>query len=300
MNDKSFYTAKEASTFLNINEKKIYTLAQNGTIPATKVTGKWLFPIKELENFLTEDAKKNFIQQYELKYHDLILIAGSDDPLMNFVCSRYNLNISDNKVFLSSVGSTTGLEMLRDNLCHVAFSHIHNYENNDYNFSLIKNIMGKTENLVVINLFLRKVGFASKKEINSFEEIKSQNLSFINRQINSGIRNLIDHKLQEENIKTSDIDGYQNEVMTHQEVALKVSSDVAEVGICSESAAKQFGLQFNIIEEERFDMIIKKQIFFEKNIQHFLNCMKGTEFSKYVSDFEGYNLQLNGQIIYGE
>ncbi len=39
------YTTKEIAKYLNINEKMVYSLISEKGLPATKVTGKWLFPI---------------------------------------------------------------------------------------------------------------------------------------------------------------------------------------------------------------------------------------------------------------
>ncbi|MGM0643432.1 MAG: helix-turn-helix domain-containing protein, partial [Thermodesulfobacteriota bacterium] len=38
-------STKEVARFLKINEKMVYTLVNEKGLPATKVTGKWLFPM---------------------------------------------------------------------------------------------------------------------------------------------------------------------------------------------------------------------------------------------------------------
>ena len=37
-------STREVSKFLNVNEKMVYTLVSEKRLPATKITGKWLFP----------------------------------------------------------------------------------------------------------------------------------------------------------------------------------------------------------------------------------------------------------------
>jgi len=37
-------STREVSKFLNVNEKMVYTLVSDKGLPATKITGKWLFP----------------------------------------------------------------------------------------------------------------------------------------------------------------------------------------------------------------------------------------------------------------
>jgi putative molybdopterin biosynthesis protein len=35
---------KEVARYLDIHEKQVYGLIKSGRIPATRVTGKWIFP----------------------------------------------------------------------------------------------------------------------------------------------------------------------------------------------------------------------------------------------------------------
>jgi len=42
--EKTLLNTREVSEFLNINEKMVYTLVADKGLPASKVTGKWLFP----------------------------------------------------------------------------------------------------------------------------------------------------------------------------------------------------------------------------------------------------------------
>ena len=37
-------STKEVAQFLGVNEKMVYTLVAEKSLPATKITGKWLFP----------------------------------------------------------------------------------------------------------------------------------------------------------------------------------------------------------------------------------------------------------------
>ena len=45
-------STKEVSKFLNINEKLVYSLVSEKGLPASKVTGKWLFPKNLVEQWI--------------------------------------------------------------------------------------------------------------------------------------------------------------------------------------------------------------------------------------------------------
>ena len=51
-----FMSVKQAAAYLQVNEKKIYALVREGKIPATKLTGKWLFPRDLVDQWLLESS----------------------------------------------------------------------------------------------------------------------------------------------------------------------------------------------------------------------------------------------------
>jgi len=58
---KTFLSTKEVARFLGVNEKMVYTLVAEKGLPATKVTGKWLFPRYLVEQWL-ENETINFFK----------------------------------------------------------------------------------------------------------------------------------------------------------------------------------------------------------------------------------------------
>ena len=47
-----FLTTKEVAKLLNVNDKMVYSLVNDKGLPATKITGKWLFPRRLVEDWL--------------------------------------------------------------------------------------------------------------------------------------------------------------------------------------------------------------------------------------------------------
>jgi excisionase family DNA binding protein len=52
-----FLTVAEAAHYLRLNPRSIYLLAQRGAIPASRVTGRWLFPVHLLEDWIETSAR---------------------------------------------------------------------------------------------------------------------------------------------------------------------------------------------------------------------------------------------------
>ena len=107
-------TVQEVANYLRINEKKVYELVKEGSLPATKVTGKWLFPRRLVEEWLLESAHAGVLA-------DRLLVAGSDDPLLATALAWLAADVGDAAlVALSLTGTRGGLELLsrgRANVC---------------------------------------------------------------------------------------------------------------------------------------------------------------------------------------
>ena len=136
---ETFFDVHQASRFLRINEKKIYALANAGKLPGTKVTGKWLFPKRDLETLIKGQASqtlKKFSAEYAL-HKNVLLVAGSDDPAMYMVQGLLHSRHPAYVLFSASVGSGEGLRLLNDGYCHVALSHLYDHASDEYNFPFI-------------------------------------------------------------------------------------------------------------------------------------------------------------------
>ena len=91
MVEKSLLNTRELAQFLNINEKMVYTLIAEKGLPATKATGKWLFPRHLIEQWL-EAQTINFPKTPDPlpPYHGMLIIAGSNDTLLDRTISLIN------------------------------------------------------------------------------------------------------------------------------------------------------------------------------------------------------------------
>ncbi|MGD2112792.1 MAG: substrate-binding domain-containing protein, partial [Gammaproteobacteria bacterium] len=97
---------KQLAGYLQINEKKIYALANEGRLPGTKITGKWLFPKALIDHWLIESSHGGLLT-------DRLVIAGSDDPLLSRLIADLT-NELDSMALIShtTTGTLAGLDLL--------------------------------------------------------------------------------------------------------------------------------------------------------------------------------------------
>ena len=297
----SFFDVHQVSQFLHINEKKIYALAKEGKLPGTKVTGKWLFPKKELEAFIEGQATqtlKRFSSEYALN-RNVLLVAGSDDPAMYLLQGMLHSRHPGFVLFSASLGSGEGLRLLRDGFCHIALSHLYDHESGEYNFPFIQRYFEEPDDIVVLNLFHRSVGFVSRGQpVNSFKDIAARGLRFINRQAGSGVRHRIDALIEAEGVDKALVKGFDDEVYTHIDVSQAILGGQADAGVAAESVAHLPDISFSRLFEERFDMVVRKGIFFEKSVQTFIEFVRSPAFYHILEGMQGYSTRDTGRILY--
>jgi len=294
-------STKEVAKFLNINEKMVYSLIAEKGLPASKITGKWLFP-KDLVYQWIEAGTQNFPELAKLPpYHGLVLIAGSNDLLLDKIIATFNLKHENHMAMFGMAGSMGGLKALKKNRCHIASSHLVS-DDEEYNFPFLKDAMNQMP--AVVNFSLREQGIiiqkGNPKNIQSVKDIGRQGITIVNRGLGTGTRQLFDQELKKVQQKGHTINGYENCLSKHMDVGLQILKGNADAGPGIRSVASMFGLGFIPICWERFDLLITKERFFDKGVQLFLALLKGKVINAAAKEFGGYDLSLTGKMIYPE
>lgn len=290
---------REVSEYLGINEKQVYALIKAGRIPCTRVTGKWVFPKKLIDEWITVTAKESaHYGETTPRRSRNLLAAGSNDPVLDLLINQNNE--SNLKIFSCNTGSTEGLRLMEESRTDIAWCHLLDPETGTYNIPQIDTRLSGRK-VAVVRLFYREIGIVSAqdsgKKMKSIADLAG-GTRLVNRQPGSGIRVFLDHGLQKEGIDPSAIEGYDNEVRTHFEVGLAILSGAADAGIASVAISKLFSLPFTPLARECFDMIIDRDVFFEKGIQSFIETLQSDSFRKSVAPLGDYDFSDAGKILH--
>jgi excisionase family DNA binding protein len=297
-----FLNVHQAADLLGVNEKKVYVLASEGKIPGTKVTGKWLIPKYELLARLRQDAvgSGEHGAASGATGEGTLLAAGSDDPALAMLQGLLRRAHPDLALFATTVGSREGLRLLREGACEVAFCHLYDGAKGEQTFPFLRREFPNPEELVVVNLFCRKVGFLSREPVDSFRTIAERGLRFVNRQAGSGTRARIEQLMAAEGVEPAAVHGFDRDVYTHLNVALQVSADLADAGVASEAVARFGNLSFTPLYEERFDLVAYKETFFHRKLQSLIELVRSSSFRETLEQMGGYDVRRTGTIVYPE
>jgi putative molybdopterin biosynthesis protein len=294
---------REVARYLDINEKQVYALIKTGRMPATRVTGKWIFPKQVIDTWIETDAKTGLeaARQKSGRIAGALLASGSNDPVLDFLQTCLRKAHPEFFIFSANTGSMAGLNALESGQTDIAWSHLFDPESGEYNVPYLGKCAPHVK-AVVVNLFFRELGFltarGTPRVIRGVADLAQEGLRFINRQAGSGTRLLLDHELGKAGISPEGITGYDNEVFTHIEVGLAVLSGEADTGIATAAVSSILGLDFLPITRERFDMIFDQSVFFQKGVQALMEVLTGEEFRKRVRNLGSYDFGSSGKIMY--
>jgi excisionase family DNA binding protein len=298
--DNKYLTTREVSRLLNINEKMVYSLVNDKGLPATKVTGKWLFPRHLVEEWLETHVLNYQRTGCERSSSDgILLMAGSDDLLLQKALSLFHRK-GLGTVFFANLGSMGGLKSLRMGLCHIGTCHLLQDDNAEYNFNFADEELERAP--VFVNFSKREQGIllqkGNPKGITCIADLAKKGVRIVNRSLGTGTRLLLDYEIAASEISSDAIDGYHREVGRHMDAGIEVLTGRADAAPAIRAIAGLLDLDFLPLRWERYDLLIARERFFEKGIQDFIGLLHDKAFKDLAVSLAGYDISLCGKMLF--
>ncbi|GAB6038018.1 helix-turn-helix transcriptional regulator [Fundidesulfovibrio butyratiphilus] len=296
-------TTREVAEFLHVNEKKVYSLISDNRLPATRVAGKWVFPRHLIEQWVENNTINFPAHARSITTNPrLVVLAGSNDLLLDKAIALYNRSFPGRLAVFANIGSQGGILALRKDLCHICASHLIQDDEVEYNFQFAAELFDEMP--VVVNLCRRHQGLLFRKDnpldIHSVAHLGRPGVRLVNRALGTGTRVLLDRELEKANLRGDKICGYDNEVSRHMDVGLEILAGRADVGPAIEPVAVALNLGFLPLRWERYDLLVCKNVFFEKSIQSFIGLIRSEEFLGNARGLAGYDTTSTGSVVFQE
>nr|WP_207758271.1 MULTISPECIES: helix-turn-helix transcriptional regulator [Clostridium] len=307
-------TALEVSELLKINKNTVYELVKRGELPGYKIGKKLRIDEKDVFAYINNQKSsstnsKNITKSYlknnvninsELKVENDIIISGQD--IILDVLARHIEEKTDNiRALRSNVGSYTSLCDLYNNKISISSSHLWDGDTNEYNTAYVRRLIPGIP-CILINLAYRRQGFYVAKgnphKITTWDDLIKGDISIVNREKGSGTRVLLDEKLRLYNVEGESIKGYNFEQSSHLAVASSIAVGDGDLGIGIEKVAHQVSeIDFVPIQEERYDLIIKKSSLKYPIYNLIIKIIQSKEFKKEIKGLGEYDLRDIGKIL---
>ena len=159
------------------------------------------------------------------------------------------------------MGSGSALGALKRGEVHVAGIHLAEESSGVWRLPNLKYSLGDMDCMVVTFAHWEEgfiVRHDNPKKIRSIADIARPTVKIVNREKGSGVRRLLDKQLSSSAMNPKRIKGYDDEVLSHLDVASRIKSGVADAGIGIRAAAAIYGLDFTPLQHERYDLVIRR------------------------------------------
>jgi molybdate-binding protein/DNA-binding transcriptional regulator YhcF (GntR family) len=263
------------------------------------------FHLEELESAFNLQLNRNrFSPASPSRFETMVAvktlnIVGSNDLALDLLINRLKYQHPDLLVKALSIGSTGGLQALREGQADIAGLHLLDPASGEYNLPFIRQNLQGIETAVV-RLADRIQGLivakGNPRHIRGLRDLVRPDIVFINRQPGSGTRLLLDYQLAQSGISGKAIRGYTQEKSSHLEVALGVERGRADVALGIRSAANSCDLDFIPLARECFDLVTTAPVFHSRLFADLLYIIRDEEFKRVVNGMGGYDISHTGEM----
>ncbi len=292
-----FMSVRQVSSYLHLNEKKIYALVNDGQIPATKITGKWMFPKELIDKWMLDSTHNGLL-------HDRLIIAGSDDPLLYRIVLKYTESLGSKAlVTFSSTGTRPGLKLLNANKVDACCIHWGpERESNRRHPSLLKQY-SKHNNWVLIRAFKREQGLIFKSSLldsaPDIPEVFDHQYRWSMRQGGSGSQRFLLEILSKHGLNADQLN-VTTTSLSERDAAASIILEKHDIAFGSRAIANEFGLDFISLGWEAFDITIPRNIWFRHLFQKLIAYIN-SDFGQQLSNkLGGYQLDNCGELVWGD
>ena len=305
--NKSLST-QEVANILHVSKSTIYDLIKKGEIHSYKIGRKVRFTQDDVDAYIARSRHEHSTRPVKnIDTHSTLLtpdkdespeliLAGQDvvlDILANYLQQE---GVSTARTYLNSF---EGLLSLYQENIHVAACHL--FDGYDYNTSFVRSLMPGIP-AVLINISYRTQGFyvrkGNPKNIKGWSDLGRSDISVLNRRVGSSARILMDTQLKRLGIPAASLQGYHKIMKSHLTMAAAIAAGEADLAIGTERISRQIeGIDFIPLQEERFDLVIRKEMLGSGGVQTLLKVLNSPEFQKEVSHFSGNDYRDLGKIV---
>lgn len=291
-----FLTTSEAAEYLRLGERKLYELVTSGSIPCSKVTGKWLFPRHELDVWVLSGLARPVGM---IAADPPPIVGGSQDDLL-----EWSLRESGSGLASLNEGTMRGVDRLSGGEVIATAVHFHGDELSgnvagDPNVAAARAIPG-LHDAVLIGIARREQGLLvaphNPKQLQSLTDVLARGATIAVRQSGAGAQLLLEELLARIGAAAKDLRRLDPPCLTGPDLAGAIRNGSADCGIATRAAAHGAGLDFVPLLWENFDLLMRQRSFFRPAMQALIGFLGSKRFRQRADELTGYDTAQAGQI----
>jgi len=294
---RPFMSVKQVAEYLNLNEKKVYALVNEGKIPGTKITGKWMFPRELVDRWILESSHGGVLT-------DRLIIAGSDDPLLYRISLQFANQIKSHALIsYTATGTRLGLDLLQANRVDACGLHWGPVEESLTRHPALLRQYATHPQWLLVRAFHREQGLmldpGSDLDQYNAESLVTRPLRWFFRQDGAGAQRFLREFLMKQRLVADQLDVH-GTALSEREAASAVAMGLADIAPGTRGAAREFNLGFVPLGWEAFDIALSRGVFFRRLFQDLLQRIQSKPTRAHAELLGGYDFTDCGRILWGD
>ena len=287
------FTTAEAASYLRLKERKIYEMVTEGTVPCTKVTGRWLFPKADLDHWLASSITR---PAGMTRPEPAPIIGGSHDPLLEWA-----LRESGSGLATLAVGSEAGFNRFIAGETIAAGMHLHALDDPQADANLAA-VTGRSDlqDAVMIAFCRREQGLllapGNPLKIRGIDDVIAKRARIAMRPQGAGAQLLLLSLLQRAKAALDQLAAVSPVCPTGPDIAQAIRAGRADTGIATRSVANSAGLDFAPIVWEPFDLLMRQRDYFHPPLQALIRFLQSDELAARAQEMGGFDLSGAGKV----
>ncbi len=280
-----YLTVAELAELLRLKERKIYDLAASGAVPCSRATGKLLFPARDVRAWIASHSSGLPVDPQPRPR----VLLGSHDPLLDWA-------VRESRCGLATYfdGSLDGLQRFAARDGVACGMHVLDAGGEGWNIASV--MEAGVEGSVLIGFAARRRGLVLRTdgpEVATLADLAGHR--FVPRQPLSGTDALFRQLAAAAGLDVGTL-ALTPVARTETEAVQSVARGEATATFGLETVARDFGLCFVPVIEERFDLLVDRRAFFDPPMQSLLEFCRSEGFHAQAQRLGGYDLSALGEV----
>jgi molybdate-binding protein/DNA-binding XRE family transcriptional regulator len=228
------------------------------------------------------------------------LLCAGCAPAFGMLAARSSAGKVGDSVLWLDRSSTVALDLLARGQIHVAGAHLYDEQTHEFNVPFVeRGLRGRA--MLVFNLARWDAGLVvapgNPRRIRGVRDLARKDVTFIRRQAGSAAQQLVERLLRREGLPASSAAREPLVANGHGEVARLVALGVADVGLAIAAVARPLGLDFIPLTEERFDLVLPKELAEDGRVTRLLETLASRMFRREMESLGGHVVRDAGKLI---
>ena len=249
---------------------------------------------------LRGDIERAFATAFDDNAHVLTLYASHDAALSAL---REQTRLKGLHLDIRFMGSVDAIAALNAGRCTMAGFHTLDQSGSS-------SIAAKTYRSLLKPGRHKLIGFAHRTQglivaknnplrLHTLADLTRADVRYVNRAEGTGTRVLLDELLAQAGLQSTDIHGYESQEPSHAAVAQAVASHAADAGLGIEAAAREKGLSFVPLVQERYHLVCLKSELGTPPVEALLAELQSADWQTTLDALPGYDgaQAQSGQVL---